>query len=139
VAIPFGIGVRYRVNQVLDASFQIGVRYIFFDYIDDVSGNYVDLGAFGSDELARELSDRSRELTSARKNEARNFSIIDQYTGNQTYIGSDGNTYDVYAGYGSDTHPSNIRGNVSDNDLFVYTQIRIAYIIGGSFTRAKYR
>lgn len=139
VAIPFGIGVRYRLNQVLDASFQIGVRYLFFDYIDDVSGNYVDLGAFGSDELARELSDRSRELTSARKNEARDFTIIDQFTGNQTYVGSDGNTYDVYAGYGSDTHPSNIRGNTTDNDLFVYTQIRIAYIIGGSFNRAKYR
>jgi hypothetical protein len=26
-AIPFGIGVRYRINQILDASFQIGVRY----------------------------------------------------------------------------------------------------------------
>ena len=112
---------------------------MFFDYIDDVSGKYVDLGSFGSDELARELSDRSREPTSARKNEDRDFTIINQYTGNQTYVGSDGKTYDVFAGYGSDAHPSNIRGNAADNDLFVYTQIRIAYIIGGSFTRAKYR
>lgn len=139
IAIPFGIGVRYRVNQILDASFQIGVRYTITDYLDDVSGNYVDLGAFQTDELARELSDRSQEATSARNNEPRDFTIIDQFTGDQTYIGSDGNTYDVYAGFGSDTHPSNIRGNSADDDLFIYTQIRIAYIIGGSFRRAKYR
>lgn len=138
-AIPFGLGIRYRFNQVMDASFQIGIRYLFFDYVDDVSGNYVDLGAFGNDELARELSDRSQEQTSARNNEPRNFTVIDQFTNSQTYVGSDGRTYDVFAGYGSDTHPSNIRGNTKDNDLFVYTQIRVSYIIGGSFRRAKYR
>lgn len=138
-AIPFGIGVRYRINQILDASFQIGVRFTFTDYLDDVSGNYVDLGSFESDDLARELSDRSQELTSAKSNLPRDFTRIDQFTGSETYVGTDGQTYDVFRGYGSDNNPNNIRGNVADDDLFVYTQIRIAYIIGGSFTRAKYR
>lgn len=138
VAIPFGIGARYRLNQALDLSFQLGIRFLFFDYIDDVSASYVDLGELDSD-LARELSDRSRELTSARNNSLRDFNIIDAFTGNETYVGADGNTYDVFTGYGSDTHPDNIRGNSNDNDLLLYTQIRIAYILGGSFRRAKYR
>ena len=138
VAIPFGIGARYRLNQALDLSFQFGIRYLFFDYIDDVSSSFVDLGELDSD-LAREFSDRSRELTSAISNIPRDFNVIDAFTGNQIYIGADGNTYDVFAGYGSDTHPDNVRGNENDNDLLLFTQIRIAYILGGSFRRAKYR
>ena len=39
-AIPFGAGVRYRINRNLDASFEIGLRKTFTSYLDDVSGNY---------------------------------------------------------------------------------------------------
>jgi len=39
-AIPFGAGVRYRINRNLDASFEIGLRKTFTGYLDDVSGNY---------------------------------------------------------------------------------------------------
>jgi hypothetical protein len=138
IAIPLGIGVRYRLNQVLDVSFQFGIRYLFTDYIDDVSGNYVDLGALDSD-LAREMSDRSRELTGG-DNQPRDFTRIDEVTREQTYVSPyDGNTYTVFAGYGSDTHPDNIRGNIKNDDVLLYTQIRISYILGGSFMRAKYR
>jgi len=42
-AIPFGAGVRYRINRNLDASFEIGLRKTFTGYIDDVNSNYVDL------------------------------------------------------------------------------------------------
>jgi len=138
IAIPFGIGARYRLNQVMDISFQFSLRWLFFDYIDDVSGGYVDLGALDSD-LARAMSDRSQELTSAKNNELRDMNRVGQVTRNQTYIGVDGNSYDVFAGYGSDGNPNNIRGNKNNNDLLLYTQIRLSYVIGGSFMRAKYR
>lgn len=42
-AIPFGAGVRYRINRNLDASFEIGLRKTFTGYLDDVSGKYANL------------------------------------------------------------------------------------------------
>jgi hypothetical protein len=39
-AIPFGGGVRYRINRNFDASLEIGWRKTFTDYIDDVGGTY---------------------------------------------------------------------------------------------------
>ena len=41
-SLPFGGGVRYRINRNFDASFEIGWRKTFTDYLDDVSGTYVD-------------------------------------------------------------------------------------------------
>ena len=47
-SIPFGGGVRYRINRQLDASIEIGFRKTFTGYLDDVSDNYVNLsGASG--------------------------------------------------------------------------------------------
>ena len=36
-SLPFGAGVRYRINRNLDASFEIGFRKTFTGYLDDVS------------------------------------------------------------------------------------------------------
>jgi hypothetical protein len=58
IAIPMGIGVRFKVHDVVDVSVELGFRYLFTYYIDDVSKNYVDLGVLDS-ELARALSCRS--------------------------------------------------------------------------------
>ena len=137
IAIPFGIGVNYRMGGNIDLSFQVGLRYLFFDYIDDISGDYVDLGALESD-LAREMSDRSQELTSASTNEQRNMGRITQVTSNQSYVGADGRTYDVFDGFGSDVVTYNVRGKSDNNDMVVYTQLRIAFIMNG-FKRTKYR
>jgi len=43
IAIPFGIGIRLKLNQVMDFSAEWGFRYTFTDYLDDVSRNYVGL------------------------------------------------------------------------------------------------
>ena len=39
-AIPFGGGIRYRINRNFDASLEIGWRKTFTDYIDDVGGKF---------------------------------------------------------------------------------------------------
>lgn len=39
-AIPFGGGIRYRINRNFDASLEVGWRKTFTDYLDDVSGTY---------------------------------------------------------------------------------------------------
>ena len=48
IAIPFGFGVRFRLNEMLDLSAELGFRYLFTDYIDDVSTSYIDPALFNN-------------------------------------------------------------------------------------------
>ena len=133
MAIPFGVGARYKLGEALDISFDISFRYLFFDYIDDLSSNYVDLGVLDSD-LAKVMSDRSREPSSAFTGDSRDLTAWPEYQ----YVGRDGQTYTVTNGFGSE-QADNKRGGKSDNDIYYVTSIRVSYIIGSSFRRAKFR
>lgn len=124
VAIPFGLGVRFRLNEVMDFSAELGFRYLFTDYIDDVSRNFVDLGVFES-ELARALSYRSNELT---KPDIARLPVTAR----------NGVTYDLIPGYGQE-QPTNIRGSENNKDIFMVTTFRLTYILGKTFHRAKFR
>lgn len=136
VAIPFGAGARFRINEVLDLWADIGFRYTFTDYLDDVSRNYVDVGAFNdtpNGKLARAMSYRTNEVA--------NSSDLVSYTSNH-----DRKTYEVYSnmGYGVDnsTMPAtktNKRGNKNSRDIYMVTSIKITYILGATFHRAKFR
>lgn len=134
VAIPLGVGIRYRLNQVLDISFETSYRFLFTDYIDDVSQNYVDLGVFGDDELAKAMSYRSGEL----EGQTANDNVVAILSRDGSYQGRDGQFYDVVRGYGSE-FPDNLRGGRDDNDMYFVTTIKVAYIIGATFRRAKFR
>ncbi len=48
-AIPFGGGIRYRINRNFDASLEIGWRKTFFDYLDDVGGKYAPIASLTTD------------------------------------------------------------------------------------------
>lgn len=123
VAIPFGIGFRFRLSTQFDISSEFSFRYSFTDYLDDVSGNYIDLGAFGENELAKAMSYRSNEVTPP----------------NQTYVSKyDSKTYQVLAGYGSE-HKDNIRGNRKDRDLYTVMTIKAAYILKQNYAKFKSR
>jgi hypothetical protein len=124
VAIPFGIGVRFRINEILDLSAELGFRYLFTDYIDDVSKNYVDLGVFENNELAKAMSYRSNEVVNP-----------GQLTATQT---RDGQTYSLLSGYGQE-YQDNMRGNKNDKDTYMVTTIKLTYILGKTFHRAKFR
>lgn len=133
-AIPFGVGVRFRLNEVMDIAGEFGFRYLFTDYIDDVSKNYVDLGVFGDDEVAKAMSYRSFEIPAYNPNVS---------TGLLTsYIGRDGQQYWVIPGYGSEFNSgssTNKRGNANDKDIYTVFTIRATYILGKTFHRAKFR
>lgn len=124
VAIPFGLGVRLKLNEVLDLALEVGFRYTFTDYLDDVSQNYVDLGVFSS-ELARAMSYRTGELNLNSDSES-------------SYVARNGVTYTVENGYGSE-YPDNLRGSKNDKDVFMVTTVRINYILGATFHKAKFR
>lgn len=133
MSIPFGLGARYRLGEALDISFDITFRWLFTDYIDDISRNYVDLGVLDGD-LAKAMSDRSQESVAAKTGNTRDLSAWPAVT----YTGRDGQVYSVTNGFGSE-HPSNKRGGASDNDIYYVTSIKISYILGSSFRRAKFR
>ena len=136
IAIPFGLGVRYKLADALDLSFDISFRYLFTDYIDDISKNYVNPWDLNSD-LARAMADRTLEPTSATTGETRDLSGVARTTI------TDPNTGDIYTvvpGYGhEDGMGTNVRGGRYDNDIYYVTSIRVAYILGASFRRAKFR
>ncbi|MBX2944399.1 MAG: hypothetical protein KF725_01095 [Cyclobacteriaceae bacterium] len=129
-AIPFGLGARFRINEVMDLSAEFGFRYTFTDYLDDVSGNYVDLTTLSS-EKARAMAYRSNEVqpVNARVQEI----IANRYTG----YGS----FDTVSGYGhiNSDGTMNMRGRAGDRDIYMVTTVRLTYILGKTFHRAKFR
>ncbi len=138
LSVPAGIGVRVQLNKRLDFAFEIGYKFLFFDYVDDVSGLFVDLGSLDS-ELAKVMSDRSLEPTAVKSGDPRNFELINTVTREISYVSKyDGNTYNTLAGYGHE-FPDNTRGNSSDNDHILVTSFKLTYVITGSFQRAKFR
>jgi hypothetical protein len=135
IAIPGGIGVRFRLNEVFDISAELGFRYLFTDYIDDVSKDYVDLNKLDS-ELAKAMSYRSNELTGTYPEPVQGILSREPLIS----YGS----YSVVPGYGhvnSNDSPEkfNKRGESGDKDIYMVTTIRLTYILGKTFHRAKFR
>lgn len=118
LAIPIGFGVKFKLIDNLDAHLEFGLRQLFFDYIDDVGGRYVDLGDLDS-ELARALTDRGSETTSALSDKTRDTNFYNV----STFQGSDGVTYNRGPNY----QPNGIRGGAKDNDFYLVTSLRIIY------------
>jgi len=66
LAIPFGVGVKYSLNERINVGFEVVYRFTGTDYLDDVSTTYVDPSVFppnpdGTPSPAFLLSDRSYE------------------------------------------------------------------------------
>jgi hypothetical protein len=67
ICIPFGVGLKYSINERINFGFEIVHRFTNTDYIDDVSKTYPDPSVFpplpdGSPSPAKLLSDRSYEV-----------------------------------------------------------------------------
>ena len=130
-AIPFGLGARFRMNEVMDFSVEFGFRYVFTDYLDDVSGNYIDLNTFGSDELAKAMSYRSNEVTPDSEPVA---AILNRAP-------YDYGSFTVIPGFGHENTNGlpNLRGQSGNRDIYMVTTFKLTYIIGKTFHRAKFR
>lgn len=59
--IPYGVGIKYNIAGKFNLAADIGYRYTFTDYLDDVSSVYADKSKLNG--IARALSDRSGERT----------------------------------------------------------------------------
>ena len=60
ITIPLGVGIKLNIKKGLAVSFEYGIRKTFTDYLDDVSGNYVNADVLRSENgpLAATLADR---------------------------------------------------------------------------------
>ena len=61
IVIPYGIGIKYKINPFWNIALEGGFRQTFTDYIDDVSGTYIDNSSF-SDPIDAALADRRPEI-----------------------------------------------------------------------------
>lgn len=125
-AIPFGVGARFRLNEVLDLWADIGFRYTFTDYLDDVSKNVVDVRRF-TNPLAQAMSYRSNEVPAPQYSTTTSVPVLPS-----------GNSVPVLNGYGIE-FPTNKRGDSKSNDVYMVTSIKLTYILGATFHRAKFR
>ncbi|HUB59207.1 MAG TPA: DUF6089 family protein [Puia sp.] len=64
LAIPFGGGIKFRISDQVVLAYDIGMRKLFTDYLDDVSGRYVDQSTLLADKgpEAVEMAYRGNEI-----------------------------------------------------------------------------
>ncbi len=48
ISFPFGIGARYDVSAIVNLRAEIATRFLTTDYLDDVSGKYIEPSVFGN-------------------------------------------------------------------------------------------
>jgi Outer membrane protein beta-barrel domain len=63
-ALPFGGGIKLALNDKLQVGIEMGLRKLFTDYLDDVSGSYADSAALaaGRGSLAAAFAYRGSEI-----------------------------------------------------------------------------
>jgi hypothetical protein len=145
-AIPVGAGLRYKLNRYLDLSFEMSYRQTFTDYLDDVSGNYLNPGDFDQIHSDPRVANLAR-IMAYRSNELRADQAIWQVIENpdigqglRTHNWNNPlgpNDYIHLNGYGVEG-PGNIRGK-SDKDVYLVSTLSLTYIIGTNIRNAKFR
>ncbi|RIJ37304.1 DUF6089 family protein [Pontibacter oryzae] len=123
IVLPFGFGVRYKIDRYWDLSLEVGWRKTFTDYLDDVSTSYAskaNLLAGGGDNPTASaiLSDRSGET---------DFTKLPDPSGTP---------YVIVKGYGRDGQQ---RGESSDDDWYITTNFTLNYILSPRIRSPKFR
>lgn len=64
LAVPFGLGCKISLSKIVCLGFEWSYRMTFTDYLDDISGKYVDRVSLGAErgEKAVAVADRTPEL-----------------------------------------------------------------------------
>jgi hypothetical protein len=113
--IPYGVGVKYFINQNLAVSFEIVNRKTFTDYIDDVSTTYISnqdfYNYFGQNNPTAEVAIQMA---------------------NKAAFANGGN-YRPFLGEGS------IRGTATNNDAYYSSNVKLTIRLGGGNDDYIYR
>ncbi|MFN6943373.1 MAG: DUF6089 family protein [Cytophagaceae bacterium] len=135
IAIPIGVGFRYKLSTNLDLAFEVGFRFTFTDYLDDVSGQYFD----------RNIIEQYRGENAALMADKSIFSLVDdpqmqqfvdeRQGGTWTETTDQGNEYSSVNGFG---RRGDKRGD-PNRDLYIVTGFHLTYIIPGRVICPKFR
>lgn len=121
--LPAGIGLNFTHRKTHRFGWEIGYRTTFTDYLDDVSTNYVDASQLNQEHLAiaTELANRTNEESLANA-----AAYAEKYDMDVPNAGS------FVAG--------EKRGDVTNNDGYLFTQFSYSYVIKGrsSFHKKRY-
>ncbi|WP_073123995.1 DUF6089 family protein [Reichenbachiella agariperforans] len=141
-AIPLGLGVKIKLARNFDLNFEVGFRYLFTDYLDDIGGKYANLDYFGSDHLARALSERGGEGVALMENKPHDVPTTSTNTNlnvNDPSLQWDPNASSSYT-HGWNYIPGTDRADASNKDFLVTTQIRLVYVLDKKgMARGKFR
>lgn len=132
IAIPFGLGVRYKLDRYWDLSFEVGWRKTFTDYLDDASSSFANkadlLSSSNSSpnpKASAIFSDRSFEGGGA------------DFPGEVRPDPSPGVPYQRLNGYG--TSANTMRGDRNDKDWYIVTGVNVSYILTPRIRSPKFR
>jgi len=126
IAIPMGLGVRFKIGDRIDIGIEGCLRLTFTDYLDDVSGNYTSLDKLPND-LARRMANRTAETVSRFNDKTRDMSKLTPILGTPlTENSTDGGGYRRLAGMGTE---GDIRGLPAKDAYFTFG-VTGSYVIG---------
>jgi hypothetical protein len=131
LAIPLGLGVRYKLSLQWDLEVDLTYMFTFTDYLDDVSKSYPDPSALGSDK-SRMFSNRSADSLDVLTGSQRDLAYI-QSDLNASVV--DNGNYKYIQGYG----PGTKRGTLKGFDSYAYLSIRFSYAIPGFVNCPNFR
>jgi hypothetical protein len=114
ISVPFGAGVRYKIDRQYDVGFEIGWRKTFTDYLDDVSQTYADPGVLSPEAL--KFASRSNE-----KGQISALPLKDQIK---------------FSGYGVKGQK---RGTDNEQDWFIVSGFYFSYILTPTAKSPKFR
>ena len=134
LAIPVGLGVKFKLTDRWDLWFDVSYRILFTDYLDDVSGNYANPNDLTSD-LARAMANRTLEAFDARTGGDR-IGQLTRLTSEVNPITADNRGNPTIAGFGSD---GDKRGEKSNVDTYIVTNIHLSYILNVGLKCPKFR
>jgi hypothetical protein len=125
LVVPMGLGLRYKINSRIDIAAELGFRFTFTDYLDDVAGNYAAAVYLPANSPAGKFANRAAEQFTARKGVDRTQALnkLQSFSSNVNTLGPF-----VYAQ--SLNYPGGPRGNSpSTNDTYMFGMIQINYIL----------
>lgn len=120
IAVPFGLAANFTFNKKIRLGFEVGYRFTFTDYLDDVSTDYAADTELPFQE-SQIFADRSDEFYS-RGGDLEGFPSPNYY------------------GYNEIIQRGAIRGNPDTNDGYLLFQFELSYVIGSgnSFYKSRY-
>ncbi len=125
LAFPIGIGMEFRLSEHWQMSSEFFWRLTTTDYLDDVSGKYVDLSLFGENKLAAAFSDRTTETLGGIRQKPRRIESLGVAAPLLYTYGA--GQWATYGGYNHPENPYSRRGDEKAFDSYFGLQLRFKY------------